>query len=100
MVTDPPGAVGPDGEGLELEINVESCLTFGEQSAAWFPFERGNEREKLLPYIFLMGLRDIAEGKRLYKRLFFTILNKVSTPVQATCFSIFTFLPSSQQFYL
>ena len=31
MLTDAPGAF-PDGKSLELEINVESCLTFGEQT--------------------------------------------------------------------
>ena len=55
-----------------------------KQSAAWFPFERGNEREKLLPYIFLMGLRDIAEGKDYIKGYFLLSLIK-SVPQGRQC---------------
>ena len=57
------------------------------------------ERETSAIYI-PHGITRYSWGKRLYKRLFFTIPNKVSTPVQAMCFNISTSLPSSQQFYL
>ena len=99
MVTAPSRDSAPDGKCLGLEINLESCLT-DEQSVAWFPLGKW-ERERDFCCIFLMGLWDIALwGKKLYKRLFFNIPNKVSMPVQALCFNTFTSLQSSQRFYL